>query len=97
VTTREVIGELPGSSVDLSVTVARKEDVPVISLDCLTEDGSVFVVGEDGRIKKRKIITGLKDDYNVEVTGGIDSGERIVLNPAGELEEGQKVTVDDQP
>jgi len=97
VTTGEVIGELPGSSVDLSVTVARKEDVPVISLDCLTEDGSVFVVGEDGRINKRKIITGLKDDYNVEVTGGIAPGERIVLNPAGELEEGRKVTVDDQP
>lgn len=95
VVTRETIGELPGSSVDLDVLVTSREDVPVISLDCLGSDGSVFVVGEDGRVAKRKITTGLQDDYNVEVTGGIGDGERIVLNPAGDLEEGQKVTVDD--
>jgi HlyD family secretion protein len=95
VSPQEALNELPGSSVDLDILVAQKEGVPVISLDCLTGDGSVFVVGGDGRVRKRKVETGLQDDYNVEVTDGIEFGDRLVLNPASDLEEGQKVRVDD--
>ncbi len=87
--------ELPGSTIDLEVVLSQKKNVPVISLDCLTADGNVFVVDGNSIAHARAIQKGMQDDYNVQVTGGLSAGERLIVNPDKGLKDGQKVTVID--
>jgi HlyD family secretion protein len=92
---KDGLDELPGSSIDLEVVLSQKKGVEIISLDCLTTDGSVFVVDGQNRVHKTVVQKGLQDDYNVEITGGLSEGQSLVLNPDKNLKDGQKVTVID--
>jgi HlyD family secretion protein len=89
------LGELPGSNIDLEIVLSQKKGVDIISLDCLTADGYVFVVDSNNRIHKRTVLKGMQDDYNVEIKGGIAEGEKLVLNPDKNLKDGQKVAIID--
>ena len=89
------IGELPGSNIDLEIVLSQKKGVDLISLDCLTSDGNVFVVDSVSRARKRTVQKGMQDDYNVEIKGGLDEGEKLVLNPDKDLKDGQKVEIVD--
>lgn len=95
VTPKTKLNELPGSSIDIEVVLSQKKNVPVIPLECLTTDGSVFVVDNGNVAQKRKIQTGLQDDYNVQVTGGLKEDERLVINPDKSLKDGQRVEISD--
>lgn len=88
------INELPGSSIDLEVMIRQKTGIPVLSLDCLAPDGSIFVVDEAGVARKRTVQKGLQDDYRVEITGGLKQGEQVILNP-GSIKDGQRVKIVD--
>lgn len=92
---RNGISELPFSNIDLEIVLSQKKDVDLIPLDCLTSDGDVFVVDSDSRVYKRTVKKGLQDDYNVEIKGGLEDGEKLVLNPDEDLKDGQKVAIDD--
>ncbi|MEI6100776.1 MAG: HlyD family efflux transporter periplasmic adaptor subunit [Eubacteriales bacterium] len=87
--------ELPGSSIDMEVVLSQKKNVNVVSLDCLTSDGNVFVVDSGNIAHKRILKKGLQDDYNVEITGGLATGEKVVLNPDKDLKDGQRVAIID--
>ncbi len=52
----------------------------------------VFVVAE-GRAILRLVKTGARHDGRVEILAGLAAGERIVLNPAASLRDGQPVNV----
>ncbi len=85
--------KMPGAVVDLKIVLSEKKNVLMIPLDCLTKDGCVYVVGEDGVLEKRAIRTGFEDMFNTEVLEGLSDGEKIVMSP-GDAKEGEHVSYD---
>ena len=90
-TTRTVRGEVtvgngdgrlrPGMFVEVTLIAERREEVPVVPREAVTErDGAkvVFVLSGQQRVSQRAVILGLGDDDIVEVRQGIEIGERVV-------------------
>jgi RND family efflux transporter MFP subunit len=62
----------------------------------LFRDGSPAVLVLDGeRVTLRQVETGLRREGVVEITGGLEQGERVVVSGAGFLREGDQVRVAD--
>jgi RND family efflux transporter MFP subunit len=55
---------------------------------------SYVVVVEDGRAKRREVTLGLEVGDDVEVTQGLDAGERVISSGAATIREGERVSVD---
>jgi multidrug efflux pump subunit AcrA (membrane-fusion protein) len=57
-------------------------------------DGSdvVFVV-HDGEVERRAVSVGRVSRDEVEVTGGLDEGESVVVAPPAELADGARIKV----
>lgn len=68
---------LPGTSADVEIITKRKENVLKIPTNSISSDGNVFVV-EKGKVRIRKIKTGLKNWAYTEVCEGLEEGEIIV-------------------
>jgi multidrug efflux pump subunit AcrA (membrane-fusion protein) len=54
----------------------------------------VFVVGPDSIVALRWVSTGHTLGANTIVLGGLEKGETVVVSPAAELREGDRVTTD---
>jgi RND family efflux transporter MFP subunit len=52
----------------------------------------VWAVGPDGRVALRYVRTGGRAGGSVEVRSGLESGERVVLDPPADLEAGTRVS-----
>lgn len=87
---------LPGAYAQLHFAVPIKTtriSVPVNALLFRPEGPRVAVVGQDGKVHLRSIIIGRDFGTKVEVLGGLDVSDRIVVNPADSLEDGQEVNI----
>lgn len=85
---------LPGSyaQVHFGVHVATvRMSVPVNALLFRAEGPRAAVVGEDGKVHLKPVVIGRDYGTDVEILGGLDPTESIVLNPSDSLEEGQTV------
>jgi len=67
--------------------------VPVAAVLSSGKTGSVFVIGEEGKIEKRDVALGLKTATNVTVLSGISAGERLAGDNLDKLHDGDKVKV----
>ncbi len=85
--------KMPGAAVDLEVLVSSKKSVLAIPLECIAEDGCVYIVNAEGIVEKRAVRTGFKDMYDVEILDGVAEGETAILSPDG-IEDGQQVAYD---
>jgi RND family efflux transporter MFP subunit len=86
----------PGSyaQVHFGVNVAAvRLLVPVNALLFRAEGPRAAVVGTDGKIRLKPVTIGRDYGTEVEILGGLDPSESIVLNPSDSLEEGQAVNV----
>src|SRR6267154_6213319 len=86
----------PGSyaQVHFGVNVAAvRLSVPVNALLFRAEGPRAAVVGADGKIHLKSVTIGRDYGTEVEILGGLDPNESIVLNPGDSLEEGQAVNV----
>ena len=94
---------LPGSYGEVHFQVgmgARKVTLPVNTMLFRAAGAQVAVVGSDGKVELRPIAIGRDYGTTLEILGGVDLGDRVVVNPADSLEQGQKVNVapeDNQP
>ena len=93
VTPDSEFSKIPGAEVDLEIVLSEKKDVLALPLECITEDGYVYVVGEDDVLEKRAVETGFKDTFYFEIISGLVAGEKVVLTPEN-VKEGQRVTYD---
>jgi HlyD family secretion protein len=86
----------PGSSVQLAIVAQTVPDAIVIPASALltAPDGaaSVMVVGPDSRAHQRAVKTGIKQDDYVQVTDGLEAGEKVVGTGAYGLPDNVKVT-----
>ena len=72
---------------------AQKITVPVNSMLFRQEGPRVAVVGSDGKVQLRAITIGRDFGTTLEILGGVSLEDRVVVNPADSLEEGQHVNV----
>jgi HlyD family secretion protein len=70
---------LPGYSADLEVILAERPDVVRVPTRALIEGNRVFVV-EGGRLRDRKVVTGIGNWEYTEVTQGLKAGDRVVVS-----------------
>ncbi len=66
--------------------------VPVSALFRNDQQWEVFVI-DGGRAKTRKVSIGQRGLDHAEVLGGLHDGERVVMHPPNELQDGMRVTV----
>ena len=86
-----------GFEADAEIVLDGKTSVLAIGFDAIKEEKAagkkyVYVVNKDNKVSKKYIKTGLDTDYDVEITDGLKEGDKCVLNPPQNLNEGDIVT-----
>lgn len=76
-----------------STAVASRVTVPVGAVIANGKTGSVFIIGEEGKIEKRDVALGLKTATNVTILSGISAGERLAGDNLDKLHDGDHVKV----
>ena len=87
---------LPGSFGEVHFRAgvnARKVTVPVNAMLFRQEGPRVALVNSDSKIHLQPITIGRDYGATLEVVSGVDVSDRIVVNPADSLEEGQQVNI----
>jgi HlyD family secretion protein len=57
-------------------------------------NGNVFIVGADKHLTMRHVATGAVRDNRIEITNGVNSGDRVVTSGADALENGQLIRLE---
>ena len=65
--------------------------VPISALFRTAGQWSVFLVDRQSRARLRKVAIGHMNDQEVEVLGGLDAGDKVLLHPSDKVGEGVKV------
>jgi RND family efflux transporter MFP subunit len=87
---------LPGSFGQVHFAVGanvQKLTVPVNAMLFRTEGARVAVVGPDGKVQLRPLNIGRDYGTTLEVLGGLEASEQIIINPPDSLEDGQQVKI----
>ena len=69
--------------------------VPSSAVFQLGSGWQVFVVNEN-RARRRSVTIGHKGAAMIEITSGLEPGERVILFPSDQIDEGTRVRVDNQ-
>jgi HlyD family secretion protein len=84
-----------GFRVDARIIVWRGEDVLRVPVSALFRDHgrwAVYVVS-DGRARMRNVEVGHRGRADVEITGGLQAGERVIVHPSDQLHDNARVTL----
>jgi membrane fusion protein, multidrug efflux system len=87
---------LPGSfgQVHFATGAAvQRITIPVNTMLFRAEGAQVAVVDKDGKVHLRSINIGRDFGATLEILGGVDVSDQIVINPSDSLEDGQQVHV----
>jgi len=82
-----------GFALDVEVVVWRREQALVLPLSALFRDEqgwSCYVI-EGGLAMPRRLEIGQRNDFEVEVLGGVSEGEEVILHPGDRVREGTMV------
>jgi RND family efflux transporter MFP subunit len=71
----------------------QKVTVPINAMLFRQEGPQVAVVGPDNKVQMRPITIGRDYGTTLEILGGVSLEDRIIINPADSLENGQPVNV----
>ena len=76
----------PGMTGNVDVIIAQKQNVlrlPVTAINPRNGRATVQVLGKDGKTETRDVTTGLKGDDDIEITSGLDVGDKVVVTTGG--------------
>jgi multidrug efflux system membrane fusion protein len=91
---------LPGSFGEVHFAVGNnlnKVTVPVNTMLFRAQGAQVAVVGSDNKVQLRPITIGRDYGTTLEILGGVNPDDQIVVNPPDSLENGQQVNVAQAP
>ncbi|MFZ0312759.1 MAG: efflux RND transporter periplasmic adaptor subunit [Candidatus Korobacteraceae bacterium] len=71
----------------------NKVTVPVNAMLFRQDGPQVAVVGSDGKVQLRRISIGRDYGTTLEVVGGVDVNDSVVVNPSDSIEDGEQVNV----
>lgn len=84
----------PGMFASVKMVTSQKEGVISLPLDAVMEkegETFVYVVGEDSHAQKVVVTTGIQNDTQVEITGGLEAGAQVVVKGQDYLADGSLV------
>jgi HlyD family secretion protein len=84
-----------GFRVDARIVIWRGEDVLRVPASALFRDRgrwAVYVVS-DGRAELRYVELGHRGRLDVEITSGVQAGERVIVHPSDQIHDATRVTV----
>jgi RND family efflux transporter MFP subunit len=87
---------LPGSYAEVHFAVPiqiSRMSVPVNTVLFRPEGPRVAVVGPDNKVHLKAIIIGRDFGTKIEILGGLDANDQVIMNPADSLEDGEEVNV----
>ena len=87
---------LPGSFGQVHFSTGsnvQRLTVPVNTMLFRAEGPRVATVDKDGKVRLRPITIGRDFGTTLEILGGLDPSDQVIINPADSLEEGQQVHV----
>jgi RND family efflux transporter MFP subunit len=88
----------PGTSVQLSMLARTLPDALVIPAGALltAQDGStsVMLVGSDNHAHKTNVRVGIRQDERVQITEGLNAGDKVVASGAYGLPDNTKIKVE---
>ncbi|HET9364756.1 MAG TPA: efflux RND transporter periplasmic adaptor subunit, partial [Candidatus Angelobacter sp.] len=87
---------LPGSYAEVHFAVPiqiSRMSVPVNTVLFRPEGPRVAVVGSDNKVHLKAIIIGRDFGTKIEILGGLDANDQVIMNPADSLEDGEEVNV----
>jgi RND family efflux transporter MFP subunit len=86
---------LVGMTIEVNVVVREEEAALLIAEDALAGN-RVWVI--DGEVlRAREVVPGVFGNGVVEIRQGLEDGERVVLEPRDDFEDGQEVRVEETP
>jgi membrane fusion protein, multidrug efflux system len=74
-------------------TSVPRMTIPVNAMLFRAQGPQVAVVDKDGKVHLRSIVIGRDFGATLEILGGLEMSDQIVINPSDSLEEGQKVHI----
>ncbi len=79
-----------GFRLDVSIVVWRGENVLIVPGSALfrTPSGWGLFVVEGGRARERAVEVGRRGSDRVQILGGLEAGEEVVLYPSGDVDDG---------
>lgn len=87
---------LPGSfgQVHFAIGVSvPRITIPVNAMIFRAEGPQAAVVGSDGKVQLHSIAIGRDFGNTIEILGGVEAGNQVIINPSDSLEAGQQVRV----
>lgn len=87
---------LPGMFARVIVGIYEKEDartIPSVALDKKEGEYSVFVVGEDNKVKEKKVEVDYLSSEKAVINSGLDENERVVVDKSRQLKDGEEVKI----
>ena len=87
---------LPGSFGQVHFEVGnavQRITIPVNAMLFRAEGPQVAVVGGDGKVQLKSIAIGRDFGATLEILGGVEATDRIIINPSDSLEAGQQVHI----
>jgi multidrug efflux pump subunit AcrA (membrane-fusion protein) len=76
----------PGMTGNVDVIISQKQNVlrlPVTAINPRNGRATVEVLKPDGTQDTRQVTTGVKGDDDIEITSGLDEGDKVVVTPGG--------------
>jgi multidrug efflux pump subunit AcrA (membrane-fusion protein) len=87
----------PGGTVRVSIKAETLQDVIIVPAAALlnSDEGGqkVMVAGKDNLAHERKIAVGVRQGDNVELTSGVQEGERVIVSGALGLDDKAKIKI----
>ena len=71
----------------------NKVTIPVNAMLFRREGPQVAVVGSDNKVQLRRITIGRDYGSTLEIVGGVDVNDRVIVNPSDAIESGEQVNV----
>ena len=85
-----------GMFASLKLVVDKRENTVSVPLNAVLEKGGeqyVFIVDDKNVAHKKVVKTGIKNDKNIEITSGVQNGEKVVVVGQSFLSDGSTVNV----
>jgi RND family efflux transporter MFP subunit len=72
---------------------AHKVTIPQNAMLFRREGAQVAIVGPDNKVELRRISIGRDYGNTLEIVGGVEENDRVIVNPSDSIENGEKVNV----
>lgn len=88
---------LSGMTAELGIVVKQEANAITFPRPALTTDNTVFVVGDDNRVREVKVALGLVNFSTCQALSGLKDGDKVAVSELNRLSDGALVKPREQP